>query len=250
MKQLYHGEDIIWYDPTGGDSRAQYVYREGQSTLAFYGYEWAGVDPKNGKSVYYVNDDKDHKAGDFEFNGRGATYDYDKANYTIIGNGIPDMAGGFSTNVSYKGIELGLNFIYKLGGKLYDGAYKDVADDGYYWERIRSENYYKNMWTPTHTDASEPALSGSDLTDAMQYSTRHLHDATFLRLKTLSLAYTLPKTLTNRIWLSNLRVFFNAENLLTFAKYKDADPEVNNYSTRGWETPIGKTFVFGIEITI
>lgn len=250
VKQLYHGEDIIWYDPTGGDSRAQYVYREGQSTLAFYGYEWAGVDPKNGKSVYYVNDDKDHKAGDFEFNGRGATYDYDKANYTIIGNGIPDMAGGFSTNVSYKGIELGLNFIYKLGGKLYDGAYKDVADDGYYWERIRSENYYKNMWTPTHTDASEPALSGSDLTDAMQYSTRHLHDATFLRLKTLSLAYTLPKTLTNRIWLSNLRVFFNAENLLTFAKYKDADPEVNNYSTRGWETPIGKTFVFGIEITI
>ncbi len=250
VKKLYRGEDIIWYDPTGGDSRAQYIYREGQSTLAFYGYEWAGVDPNNGKSVYYVNDDNDHKAGDFEFNGRGATYDYDKANYTVIGNGIPDMAGGFSTSVSYKGIELGLNFIYKLGGKLYDGAYKDVADDGYYWERIRSENYYKNMWTPTHTDASEPALSGSDLTDAMQYSTRHLHDATFLRLKTLSLAYTLPRTLVNRVWLSNVRVFFNAENLLTFAKYKDADPEVNNYSTRGWETPIGKTFIFGIEITI
>lgn len=154
VKKLYRGEDIIWYDPTGDDSRAQYIYREGQSTLAFYGYEWAGVDPKNGKSVYYVNDEKDPKAGDFEFKGRGATYDYDNANLTIIGNGIPDVSGGFSTNVSYKGIELGLNFIYKLGGKLYDGAYKDVADDGYYWERIRSENYYENMWTPTHTDAS------------------------------------------------------------------------------------------------
>lgn len=250
VKSLYNGDDIIWYDPTGGDSRAQYIYREGQSTLAFYGYEWAGVDPANGKSVYYVNDESDPKAGDFEFKGRGATYDYEKANFTIIGDGIPDVSGGFSTNVSFKGIELGLNFIYKLGGKLYDGAYKDVADDGYYWERIRSERYYENMWTPTHTDASEPALSGSDLTDAMQYSTRHLHDATFLRLKTLSLAYTFPKTLINRVWLSNLRVYFNAQNLLTFSKYKDADPEVNSYSTRGWETPIGKTFIFGVELTI
>ena len=250
VKSLYNGDDIIWYDPTGGDSRAQYIYREGQSTLAFYGYEWAGVDPANGKSVYYVNDESDPKAGDFEFKGRGATYDYEKANFTIIGDGIPDVSGGFSTNVSFKGIELGLNFIYKLGGKLYDGAYKDVADDGYYWERIRSERYYENMWTPTHTDASEPALSGSDLTDAMQYSTRHLHDATFLRLKTLSLAYSFPKTLINRVWLSNLRVYFNAQNLLTFSKYKDADPEVNSYSTRGWETPIGKTFIFGVELTI
>lgn len=44
------------------------------------------------------------------------------------------------------------------------------------------------------------------------------------------------------------RVYFNASNLLTFSKYKEADPEVNEYSTRGWETPIGKTFVFGIEL--
>ena len=249
VKSLYRGQDIIWYDPTGGDSRAQYIYREGQSTLAFYGYEWAGVDPANGKSVYFVNDESNSQAGDFVFKGRGATYDYEKANMKIIGNGIPDMAGGFSTNVSYKGVELGLNFIYKLGGKLYDGAYKDVADDGYYWERIRSKHYYENMWTPTHTDASEPALSGSDLTDAMQYSTRHLHSASFLRLKTVSLAYSLPREWVKHALMTNARVYFNAENLLTFSRYKDADPEVNSYSTRGWETPLGKTFIFGVELT-
>ena len=66
VKELYGGADIIWYDPTSSDSRAQYVYREGQSTLAFYGYEWAGVDKTNGKNVYYVNDPKNGKAGDFE----------------------------------------------------------------------------------------------------------------------------------------------------------------------------------------
>ena len=73
VKELYGGADSIWYDPTSSDSRAQYVYREGQSTLAFYGYEWAGGDKTNGKNVYYVNDPKNGKAGDFEYNGRGAT---------------------------------------------------------------------------------------------------------------------------------------------------------------------------------
>lgn len=248
VTKLYNGADIIWYDPTGGDGRAQYLYKEGESTLAFYGYEWAGVDKTNGKSVYYVNDPDDPNAGDFELNGRGATYDYNKANYKIIGDAMPKMSGGFSTNVSYKGIDLGLNFIYKIGGKLYDGAYKDVADDGYYWERIRSKSYYENMWTPDNPNGSQPALSGMDLMDAMQYSTRQMHDASFLRLKNVSLGYNLPRTWTNKALISNARLFFNASNLLTFSKYKEADPEVNQYGTRGWETPYGKTFVFGIEL--
>ena len=248
VTKLYNGADIIWYDPTGDDDRAQYLYREGESTLAFYGYEWAGVDPSNGKSVYYVNDPDDPKAGDFEWKGRGATYDYDNAYETILGDVIPKVTGGINTNISWKGIDLGLNFIYKIGGKLYDGAYKDVADDGYYWERIRSKYYYENMWTPTNTNGSQPALRGIDLTDSMQYSSRHMHNASFLRLKTLSLGYNLPKTLISKVMLSNARVFFNASNLLTISKYKEADPEVNSYGTRGWETPIGKTFVFGIDL--
>ena len=248
VTKLYNGADIIWYDPTGDDDRAQYLYREGESTLAFYGYEWAGVNPENGQSVYYVNDPDDPKAGDFEYNGRGATYDYENANETILGDVIPKVTGGLNTNISWKGIDFGLNFIYKIGGKLYDGAYKDVADDGYYWERIRAKSYYENMWTPTHTNGSQPALSGNDLTDSMQYSSRHMHNASFLRLKTLSLGYNLPKTLISKVMLSNARVFFNASNLLTWSKYKEADPEVNSYGTRGWETPIGKTFVFGIDL--
>ena len=248
VTKLYNGADIIWKDPTGGDGRAQYIYREGESTLAFYGYEWAGVDKANGKSVYYVNDATNSKAGDFDYNGRGATYDYSKANYKILGDAMPTVSGGFNTNVSYKGIDLSLNFIYKLGGKLYDGAYKDVADDGYYWERIRAKSYYKNMWTENNPNGTQPKLDGNDLIDAMQYSSRHLCDASFLRLKSLSLGYTLPKDLLRKVMISDTRVFFNASNLWTLSKYKEADPEVNQYGTRGWETPIGKTFVFGIEL--
>ena len=54
--------------------------------------------------------------------------------------------------------------------------------------------------------------------------------------------------MTKKALIQNARLFFSGTNLLTFANYKDADPEVNEYGTRGWETPLGKTFVFGIEL--
>jgi len=245
VTELYNGSDIIWYDPTGDDNRAMYIYREGESTLAFYGYEWAGVDPSNGASVYYTNDGTD---GDFLYNGRGATYDYDNASYTIIGDAIPDVSGGFNINTAYKGFDLALNFIYKIGGELYDGAYKDVADDGYYWERFRAKSYYENMWTEENPNGTQPKIRGVDLTDAMQYSSRHICDASFLRLKSMSLGYSLPKNLISKAKMSQARIYCNVSNLLTFSKYKEADPEVNPYGTRGWETPIGKTYVLGIDI--
>lgn len=243
------GNDIIWTDPTGGDARAQYIYREGESIYSFYGLEWAGVDPANGRNRWYVNDPANKAAGDFELDGRGATYSWTKANNIILGSALPKVFGGFGTDFQYSNFTIGANFIYKIGGKLYDGAFKDVADDGYYWERIRSEIAYENMWTPTNTNGSLPELDGNDLTDPMQYSSRQMHDATFLRLKTLSLGYNLPRTLIDRVGIANARVYVNGTNLLTFAKYKTADPEVNNYGTRGWETPFGKTYTFGLEVS-
>ena len=241
------GQDIIWRDPTGGDARAQYIYREGESTLALYGYEWAGVDPANGKNVWFVNDPKNLSTGDFQFEGRPATYSYTKANFKILGDAMPKVYGGFNSDVDYKGFNLALNFNYKVGGKLYDGASKDVADDGYYWERIRSQYYYDNMWTPENKSGTLPKLDGNDLTDPMQYSNRQMYDASFLRLKNVTLGYNLPKTVIRRIGVSNARVYVNGTNLLTFSKYKNADPEVNQYGTRGWETPFGKTYTMGIE---
>ncbi|MGE6219317.1 SusC/RagA family TonB-linked outer membrane protein [Nubsella zeaxanthinifaciens] len=243
------GNDVIWNDPTGGDARAQFIYREGASTLSFWGYEWAGVNPNDGRNMWYVNNPNNPTAGDEIFNGRGITYNFNNANRKIIGDGIPDVYGGFNTNVEYKGISFGLVFNYKLGGDIYDGAYKDVADDGYYWERIRAKSTYDNMWTPQNTSGSLPLLRGTDLTDPMQYSTRQLHSASFLRLKNILLAYRLPTKIVSKVGASNARIYFNGTNLVTFSKYKEADPEVNQYSTRGWETPLGKTYTFGLEFS-
>lgn len=255
VTKLYRGEgedkgqDIIWSDPTGGDARAGFIYREGESMLSFYGYEWAGVDPANGANVWYVNDPNDPKAGEFLFNGRGATYTFGNANRIILGSAIPKAYGGINSDLQYKGFTLNLNFIYKLGGYLYDGANKDVADDGYYWERIRSQYYFENRWTESNPKGTQPKLRGTDLTDPMQNSSRQMHDATFIRLKSITLGYNLPKAWLEPVHINSARVYFNGANLLTFAKYKVADPEVNHYGTRGWETPFGKTYTFGIELS-
>ena len=245
VTKLYGGQDIVWTDPTGGDSRAYFIYREGESTLAFWGREWAGVDPATGVNMWYSNNDNE----DTKVNGRRVVYDFNDADETIIGNVHPALFGGFNTDVEWKGLSLGLNFTYKLGGVLQDGAERDVADDGYYWERTRAKYYYDNMWTATHTNATQPRLSGEDWTDAMQRSSRHIYNASYLRLSTISLGYTIPQNFVKKAKLSSARVYFNGGNLLTFSKYKNADPVVNEYGTRGWETPVGKTYTFGIELS-
>jgi len=197
-----------------------------------------------------VNDKDNPQAGDFLLNGRGATYDFKDANYTIIGDGIPDVFGGLNTQFRYKGVSLGLDFIYKLGGKLYDGAEKDVADDGYYWERIRSQYAYDDMWTEQNPNGSLPKVRGTDLTDAIQKSGRHIYDASFLRLKNIRLNYDLPSNWINPIGFENIRLYVIGTNLLTFSKYKNADPEVNQFAARGWETPYMKNYTFGIELSL
>ena len=245
VTKLYGGQDIRWYDPTGGDSRAQYIYREGESMLALYGYEWAGVNPANGKNWYYSNNDN----ADETLNGRNVVYDYEDAAEVILGDITPKVYGGINTSLTWKGISLGLNFIYKIGGKLYDGAQKDINDDGYYWERIRSQYAIENRWKQAGDHTLVAQVRGTDLTDAMENTSRMMYDASFLRLKTVSLGYNFPKPLVKKAGLTNARVFFSGTNLWTWANYTIADPEVNAYGTRGWETPYGKTYTFGLELT-
>lgn len=260
VTELYGGQDIIWYDPTGGDDRAQFIYREGEAVLSYYGYEWAGVEPTTGKNVWYVNATDDNgkllpQEGDFLYNGRGATYVKDDANEVILADATPKLYGGLNTSVTWKGISLGLNFIYKLGANLYDAAEKDVDDDGYYWERIRSKRVAENRWmqlddgTILNKYTSIPQISGRDLEDALGTSSRHIHAGDFLRLKTLTLSYNFPKALVSKAGLGSARVYFTGTNLLTWSAFDEVDPEVNAYGTRGWETPYGKTYTFGLEFT-
>jgi TonB-linked SusC/RagA family outer membrane protein len=244
VTKLYGGQNIIWFEPTGGDSRTKFIYKEGESTLAIYGREWAGVEKETGVNVWFLNNDA---TPDLTIDGRPATYDYTDATEVIIGDVHPKLFGGFNTDLGWNGISLGLNFMYKLGGKTYDAAGRDINDDGYYWERIMSLDAYENRWTPENMDAIYPQRVAVDFEDVNQKSSRHMHPADFVRLKSITLAYSLPSDLVSKVKVSGARIYFNGANLWTLAAYKVYDPEVNEYGSRGWEMPIGKTYTFGIE---
>jgi TonB-linked SusC/RagA family outer membrane protein len=244
VTKLYGGQDIIWYDPTGEDYRAKFIYTEGKSTLALYGLEWAGVENETGKNLWFLNNDE---TPDLTVDGRPATYNYNNASEVILGDLNPWLFGGLNTDLSWKGIGLSFNFAYKLGGHTYDGAGKDVNDDGYYFERIMDQDAYDNRWTPEHKDAKYPMRIAIDQEDVNQYSSRHMFPADYMRLKSITLAYNLPPSITGKIKISSARVYFNGANLWTLAAYKVYDPEVSEYGTRGWEMPLGKTYTFGVE---
>lgn len=248
VTKLYGGQNIIWYEPTGGDSRIKFIYQEGESTLAVYGREWAGVDRETGMNVWYMNNDNT-TSKPTTVNGRPATFRYQDASEKILGDIHPKLFGGFNTDVNWKGFTLALNFTYKLGGYTYDAAGRDVMDDGYYWERIMSKYQYENRWTPENKDAKLPQRVAVDFEDVNQKSSRHMYKADYLRLKTVTFGYNIPKNIVNKISVSSARVFFNGMNLWTLAAHKVYDPEVNEYGSRGWETPIGKTYTFGIELS-
>ena len=246
VTKLYGGKDIYWYDPTGDDARAKFVYREGESTLALYGLEWAGVEDETGKNVWFLNNDSE---ADLTVDGRPATYNYSNASEVILGDAHPDFFGGFATDLSWKGLSIALNFVYKIGGYTYNAVGRDVNDDGYYWERIMSQYCYDNRWTPENKTAKYPQRVAIDMEDVNQKSSRHMNPADYLRLKNVTVSYTLPRTWTSKISIQNARIYFNGSNLWTLAAHKEYDPEVNEYGSRGWEIPLGKTFTFGLEFS-
>jgi len=240
------GQDIIWWDPTGGDDLCQFIYREGESMLAAYGLEWAGVEKSTGLNIWYSNNEnydfKDEK-------GRNIVYDFNDADEVIYGDLVPKVFGGINTEFSWKGLSLGLNFNYKIG-KLYDVAEANTTDDGYFWGRIRSKNMWENRWTDaTKETATLPRIIGNDSEDFMERSSRYLHNGNFIRLKTITLGYSLPKSVVSKMKMNGLRVYFSGQNLFTAAAYKYCDPEVSSYGTMGWGIPQSKTYTFGLEFS-
>jgi hypothetical protein len=209
--------------------------------------EWAGVDQTNGKNVWYTNNtNNDPNIAGYN---RNVSYYYDDADQIILADMNPKVYGGINTSLTWKNLSLGLNFIYKLGGYTYDAMSRDVNDDGYYWERIMSADTYDGRWTYFKQNGRYPMRTDKDLEDAMKISSRHKNPGSFLRLKTITLSYSLPNDIVKKAGINNARVYFSGTNLLTFTANKLYDPEVGVYASRGWEMPFGKTYTFGIELS-
>lgn len=236
-------------------SRFMNIAQVGHPIGVFYGVEYAGVNEKNGDALFFVNrnltdaEKKDYVLKD----GRYATNNYDDAERVHLGSPLPDFTYGLTNTFSYKNFDLSILLQGVQGNMIYNGGggYMSTAGDWYDNQTKDQLNY----WTPTNTqtDIPQPRLGDGN---GIQTSSRYLQDGSYLRLKNLTFGYTLPKDLVKKAGLSNVRVYFNGQNLLTFTKYDGWDPEVNtdyllNPIFNGndfYSAPQARTYTFGLNV--
>jgi len=220
---------------------------EGQPLGVFVGPEYAGVDPANGDALYYKNTKNTDGSID-----RGTTNDVNQAEYVVIGNPNPKWIGGFTNEFSYKGIDFSFTFQGVYGNSVYNGAGKFMSANGDFYDNQTIDQMSRWQKPGDITNVPQARYLGGNGTAE---SSRYLQDASYTRLKTITLGYTFPSSVVNKLKLSKLRVYATANNLLTFTKYTGWDPEVNTDYLGGvaagndfYSAPQPKTITVGLNL--
>ncbi|MEN8117711.1 MAG: TonB-dependent receptor [Bacteroidota bacterium] len=164
------------------------------------------------------------------------TNDYDRA---IIGNRFPELQYSFNVGASYKGFDI-YAFFQGISGI-----------ERYYWYNTEVTGTFTEIamdyWTEDNRDAPTPRWG--NIINNNRYSTFWLKDASYLRLKNLEFGYTLPKKLTQKVKVENARIYFSGNNLLTWTKVVDYDPEKLTNDDRNKEYPHTKVYSLGLNIS-
>jgi hypothetical protein len=211
------------------------TYVIGQPLKLARGYHYLGVNSANGVPQF-EDLNKDNL--------------FTNADYVNAGSLSPEFYGGFGNTVSWKGFSLDIfvQFAKQNGYNAYRAYY---FPPGY---KVNVPSFYVNdYWEPSHPDATQAALStsvsnvngpGYAFPYRYYYSDAAVSDASYWRLKNLSFSYSLPKKLTGKMHVQNLRVYVQGQNLFTHTDYQGLDPETQN------ATPVLKTLTGGIQVTL
>lgn len=160
-------------------------------------------------------------------------------------NYLPVYQGGFGLNASYKGFFLDAAFAYAADFWRVDGDYAGMLD-------IRDVSFLPmstdifNSWSPTNTSGSLPSWEATNY-DSGNLSDRFLMDASYVRLRNLSIGYNVPAEFLNKTFMKSVRFRLQGENILTLTKWKGFDPETLKASTTGY-FPTPKLYTFGIDV--
>ncbi|NIF05466.1 SusC/RagA family TonB-linked outer membrane protein [Chryseobacterium sp. Tr-659] len=198
----------------------------------WYLISYAGVNKDNGNMLFY---DKDGRVTE----NPNAVSDQLKTGKSYL----PKWSGGFGLNAEYKGVFLDAHFSYQADVWKWDNQLTYVYDSSSAGNFNVSSDLL-NAWTPTNMDTNIPSFNATNKSLA-DNSDRYLKDASFIRLKTITLGYNIPKNLLgNSVFIKSAKVFLSGENLFTFTKWKGYDPEPTfAYSTSVY--PNLKTFSIG-----
>ncbi len=204
----------------------------GQPLGAIYNIRYAGVNTANGRPMWY------------DANGN-ATYSpsYQK-DAQFLGDGFAEVYGGLNNTLKYKGLELSVLFQYEFGRTIYDSQRQFMASNGDLLYNTLQEYYDKRWQKPG--DVTNIPRAGIDIPSAEFYT-----DASFIRLKQLTLSYYLPKAIISAARMKNIKVYAQAFNLHTWTRWKGYDVEfVDAGSGNNGSIPLARTFLFGIQLDL
>ncbi|MDB5268802.1 MAG: hypothetical protein JWP58_1842 [Hymenobacter sp.] len=227
-------------------------YDKGQAFGAFYGYVADGLfqtteDVKN-HATQTVNPDpgKSTGPGDIRFkdlNGDGKITDADR---TFIGNPNPDFTYGLNNTVSWHGLDLNLFVQGSQGNDVYN--LNRVYTEGGLYSNGNSSTRVLGRWTGPGTSTDVPRAIAGDPNQNLRVSSYFLEDGSYLRIKTLTVGYNLPKSLTQRVAAQSLRVYVTGQNLVTLTKYTGFDPELGGRGIDFGVYPQSRVYLAGINI--
>lgn len=214
------------------------IVKPGYPYNQFYMKEWAGVDPENGKPLWYLNEEGDE-----------TTSDYNAAAKRFVGSAEPKVYGGFGSQFMWKGLDASVSFNYRLGGKVYDSGAKFTG-----WGmagRTPLVEVVENSWTPENTNAKYPQFIYGDPDKGTERSSRFLMSGNFLKLSNVQLGYTLPANLTRKAYIEKLRIYLSADNLYTWTAgdFIGYNPETFASGVIAWQYPANTTLMAGLQVT-
>lgn len=175
----------------------------------------------------------------------------DHGDYSIIGNSTSRYTFGFSANADWNGFDLSA-FFQGVGKKDYFPGAGDLYFWGVYaqpWTNITKGNFYDH-WTEESPNAYFPRLKSyvAYTTEAAEKQTRYKQNAAYIRMKNLTLGYTLPKSITQKVNIDHLRIFFSGDNLFVLSglyKHYKIDPELLS----GEDYPLQRAYSIGLNLS-
>ncbi|WP_165732651.1 TonB-dependent receptor [Polaribacter sp. 20A6] len=222
----------------------------GREAGSFFLYETNGVVQTDEQLAAYrsLEGREDAEKGDLIYVDTNNDGKINNSDRVYKGSGLPDFEYGLNLNWNYKSFDLSMNWYGTVGAEVLNGN----KAASYNYERHQD---LKNMWTPNNPTSQIPIFRG-DASDHYNYSgltDYWLENGDYLRLKQISLGYTLSEEVTSKIGLDKFRFFLTAQNALTFTKYSGYDPEVgsNNVARRGIDNsryPLAAIYSFGLNI--
>lgn len=226
ITKLFDGLDELIYP------ESNIIYTVGKPAGQYYMVRYAGVDPRDGRQQWYTKEGNLTKVYNFE---RDAVCIDGKQMYS-------PLAGGFGTTVAWKGLSLRADFTWAAGKSM-------INNDLWFCQNNNFAQTYNqttamlDVWTKEGQITDIPAPG-----QALEFDTRWLENASFLRLKTLTLQYKVGNNICKKLGLSGLGAHFTGRNLLTFTNYTGYDPEPES-NIVAFFYPNTRQYEFGIDVS-